>query len=201
MFLVWTPLTVLCAYKETMYRAGQRVYLGFSITSYRKTWTNFWPTWYFIHIFIQHPEGYSNMCSIIQEFYFFSWQPTHCKQQQYWRKPKRPLFSGTEQQVGKKGIPERRKAHEEGPMVIIAVCKGMISKAQCRTLELKQRPGATEAARIIKSRAVGRRKLWQWRQTVVEGGGFPCDESWPRVGLHSAWWNYPRFNREQLLPC
>ena len=86
-------------------------------------------------------------------------------------------------------------------MVIIAVCKGMISKAQCRTLELKQRPGATEAARIIKSRAVGRRKLWQWRQTVVEGGGFPCDESWPRVGLHSAWWNYPRFNREQLLPC
>ena len=56
-------------------------------------------------------------------------------------------------------------------MVIIAVCKGMISKAQCRKLELKQRPGATEAARIIKSRAVGRRKLWQWRQTVVEGGG------------------------------
>ena len=111
------------------------------------------------------------MCSIIQEFYFFSWQPTHCKQQHYWRKPKRPLFSGTEQQVGKKGIPERRKAHEEGPMVIIAVCKGMISKAQCRMLELKQRPGATEAARIIKSRAVGRRKLWQWRQTVVEGGG------------------------------
>ena len=56
-------------------------------------------------------------------------------------------------------------------MVIIAVCKGMISQAQCRKLELKWRPGAAEVARIIKSRAEGRRKLWQWRQTVVEGGG------------------------------
>ena len=56
-------------------------------------------------------------------------------------------------------------------MVITAVCKGMISQAQCRKLELKQRPGATEAARIVKSRAMGRRELWRWRQTVVEGGG------------------------------
>ena len=56
-------------------------------------------------------------------------------------------------------------------MVITAVCKGMISQAQCRKLELKQRPGATEAARIVKSRAMGRRELWRWRQTVVVGGG------------------------------